>query len=416
MIVYKIYRILTNILTIIIPLYVRNRIKNGKEDNERILERYGQSNLLRNKGKVIWFHAASIGESLSILPLVKHFNNDKSISQILISTGTVTSAKILKKKTNKKIIHQYIPYDVPHYIDKFLSHWKPSIAVFVESEIWPNFIYELKKRNIKSIIINGRMTPNSFKKWSYSNKFSEFLFSHFDACCAQNNDSAFFYKKLGIQNTINTGNLKFAYEPIKPKKNKFDELKAQLKYRKIFLAASTHPGEEEIIKNITINLKKSFKNILTIVVPRHTNRLDYFSSTKGLGLSVRSKNQKINSRTYLYLADTIGELNMFYKLADVIFIGGSLVKHGGQNPIEAAYEGKKIIHGIHIQNFPDVYNILKHLKFTQQVNNERQLEHYIKKALINLSKFNDGINVKKLKREGRTTVQEVAKVINQFIL
>ena len=415
MLPYYIYKLITKFIRPFIALYILIRISKGKEDRTRIAERYGTSDVERKKGKVIWFHAASIGESLSILPLLSKLNSDKSIDQIILTTGTLTSANILKSKLSKKIIHQYIPFDIPSYVNKFLNHWNPSLAVFVESEIWPNFLTELKKRNINSLIVNGRMTIKSFKRWSMLSGLSKRLFSNFSACCTQNSDSAFFYEKLGIKNTINTGNLKFAYKPDEIISDELKKLRSLTKKRKIFLAASTHPGEEEIIKNITLNLKKTVKDLLTIIVPRHVTRKSFFSSSKGLGLSIRSKKQKINDRTYLYLADTIGELNIFYSLANIVFIGGSLVPHGGQNPIEAAYLGKKIYHGKNIDNFIDVYDVLNQLKFTQQVENERQLEHYVKEALAKPKSINKDININRLKKEGDDTVSKVLKVIYQYL-
>tara|TARA_Y100000816_G_scaffold277287_1_gene247300 strand:- start:1905 stop:3149 length:1245 start_codon:yes stop_codon:yes gene_type:complete len=412
---YYIYKLITQLVRPFIFLYILRRVSKGKEDKTRISERYGISNLERKDGKVIWFHAASIGESLSILPLLKKLNSDKSIQQIIITTGTLTSANILKNKLTKKIIHQYIPFDIPVYVNKFLDYWKPSVSVFVESEIWPNFLYELKRRNIHSLIVNGRMTIKSYNRWSFFGQASKGVFSNFAACCTQNSDSTFFYKKLGIKNTIHTGNLKFAYQPGEIITDELKKLKPFTRKRKIFLAASTHPGEEEMIKNITLNLKKSIKNILTIIVPRHVNRESFFSSSKGLGLSIRSKKQSINNRTYLYLADTVGELNMFYSIANIVFIGGSLVPHGGQNPIEAAYLGKKIYHGKNIENFSDVYSVLKQLKFTQLVENERQLEYYVKDVLTKPQSINKDININRLKKEGNATVDKVMEVIYQYL-
>ena len=248
MLPYYSYRLITTLIRPFIVFYILIRILKGKEDRLRVTERYGTSDIKRKDGKVIWFHAASIGESLSILPLLKKLNSDKSIDQIILTTGTLTSANILKDKLSKKIIHQFIPFDVPSYIHKFLNHWNPSLAVFVESEIWPNFLTELKKRNVCSLIVNGRMTIKSFKRWSMLSGSSKNLFSKITACCTQNSDSAFFYEKLGIKNTINTGNLKFAYKPDEIISDELKKLRSLTKKRKIFLAASTHPGEEEIIK------------------------------------------------------------------------------------------------------------------------------------------------------------------------
>ena len=398
-----------------VPIYLGNRLSLKKELKDRINERYGYSRINRKKGKLVWIHAASIGESISILPVVKELEKNKNIKQILVTTGTVTSAKIMDERLKGKAFHQFLPIDIPIFVERFLNHWNPSLSIFVESEIWPNFISALSKRKSKLMILNGRMTVKSFNNWLRFKKTALTLFAKFDLCCAQSSDSAFFYENLGIKNTVYTGNLKFSSEPEKLDNKKLKILKKMFKNRKILLAASTHEGEEEIIANITSSLKKKDKNFLSIIVPRHPNRTEFFSNKQKLKIAYRSKGQDIKTNTNIYIADTVGELNLFYELANFVFVGGSLINHGGQNPIEAAFLGKTIIHGPNTTNFADVYDILNHMKLTSLVKNERQLQMHIedkyKKSNITSSKLAST----RIKKEGKKALQMSMNEINQLI-
>ena len=412
------YKLIGFILMPFIPFIIFRRLSDGKETKGRTNERYGKTQIKNTSNKLVWIHAASVGESLSIIPIVKEMIKDKYFDTILVTTGTTSSSKIIKQKLGNKVIHQFIPFDIVIYAKRFLNYWKPSLAIFVESEIWPNIIYERKKMNIPLIILNGRMTLKTFKRWTLLGSFSKKLFSNFDACCTQNSDSTIFYKKLGIINTEFTGNLKFAHHDIKIDEESYDYLKNSSRDRVIFLAASTHNGEENIIKNISLNISKVHKNLLTIIVPRHPQRKDILAGVKGNKIAVRSKKEKITKNTLFYIADTIGELSLFYKLANVIFVGGSMVNHGGQNPIEAAYYGKTILHGKNIQNFTDVYEILKLMKLTEQVENERQLELFVNRLIDNYKNTNSHQTKKTstaLKKEGNEAVNNSMNVINRVI-
>jgi len=411
----RIYKIVSYLIYPFVPIYLRNRLNSEKELKDRINERYGYSKINRKKGKLVWLHAASIGESISILPIVKELEKNTKIKQILITTGTATSAKIMDERLKGKAFHQFLPIDIPIFVERFLNHWKPSVSIFVESEIWPNFIFALRKRNSKLMILNGRMTVKSFNSWKRFKKTALTLFSNFDLCCTQSNDSTFFYKNLGIKNTIYTGNLKFSSKPEKFDNKKLKILKKMVRNRKILLAASTHEGEEEIIANITSSLKKKDKNFLSIVVPRHPNRTEFFSNKQKLKIAYRSKSQDIKPSTNIYIADTVGELNLFYELANFVFVGGSLVSHGGQNPIEAAFLGKTVIHGPNIINFSDVYDVLNNMKLTSLVENERQLQMYIEE---NYKKSNDAftkLGPSRIKKEGKQALQNSLNAINQLI-
>jgi len=412
------YKLIGYILIPFIPFVIFKRLSSGKEEKGRTNERYGKSLIKNTSEKLIWLHAASVGESLSIIPIVNEILKNKYFDVILITSGTTSSSKIIKQKLGNKVIHQFIPFDISIYAKRFLNHWRPSLAIFVESEIWPNIIFETKNMNIPLVILNGRMTLKTFKRWSLLGGFSKKLFSNFDACCTQNSDSTIFYQKLGIVNTEFTGNLKFANHDTEIDEKEYNDLKYLTKDRTIFLAASTHDGEEDIIKNVSLNISKIKKNLLTIIVPRHPQRNNILFGVKDSKIAVRSKNQKITEKTLFYIADTIGELNLFYNLADVIFVGGSMVDHGGQNPIEAAYFGKTILHGKNIQNFTDVYEILRLMKLTEQVQNERQLELIVNKLIENYKKTKTGETkdvAAALKKEGNEAVNNSMAVINKVI-
>ena len=370
----KIYYVISILLMPLTGIYINRRIKLNKEDTKRFKERYGRSSVQRTEGSLAWLHAASVGESLSILTIINELEKLKSIDQILLTTGTTSAAEIVANKLSSKTVHQYLPLDNPIFNKRFLKHWNPTYAIFVESEIWPNLIMQIKKLEIKLAIVNGRMTLKSYNKWLRFKKSSELIFKSFDLCLTQNKESSLFYKKLGINNTYYTGNLKFSSDKFEVTEDDFNDLKGMFKGRKVFLAASTHLGEEKIISEITNKIRESKKEFITIIVPRHPNRTNLLDQMTNSKVVMRSSNEKVDQATDIYLADTFGELGIFYKLADFIFIGGSFVPHGGQNPIEAAYFCNNIFHGKYIENFSEVYETLNHLLISELVDNPRQLQ------------------------------------------
>ena len=370
----KIYYVISILLMPLTGIYINRRIKLNKEDTKRFKERYGRASVQRIEGSLAWLHAASVGESLSILTIINELEKLKSIDQILLTTGTTSAAEVVANKLSSKTVHQYLPLDNPIFNKRFLKHWNPTYAIFVESEIWPNLIMQIKKLEIKLAIVNGRMTLKSYNKWLRFKKSSELIFKSFDLCLTQNKESSLFYKKLGINNTYYTGNLKFSSDKFEVTEDDFNDLKGMFKGRKVFLAASTHLGEEKIISEITNKIRESKKEFITVIVPRHPNRTKLLDQMTNSKVVMRSSNEKVDQATDIYLADTFGELGIFYKLADFIFIGGSFVPHGGQNPIEAAYFCNNIFHGKYIENFSEVYETLNHLLISESVDNPRQLQ------------------------------------------
>ena len=353
------YRILSYCFLILSPLIIIYRILNKKESIFRFLERYGFKSIKRKNGKLIWFHCSSVGELLSIIPIIEKLETSPKINQILITTTTLSSSKIFKKLKLKKTIHQFFPIDNNLILNNFLEYWKPSIFFLCESEIWPNLILNIHNRKIKLVLINGRMTLRSYNRWKKIKNFSSEIFKKFDICLAQNNETKSRLSTLGAKNIIFLGNLKFSSSS-KIESGLLDKkLKNFFKSKKILITgASTHFNEENfIIKNHLYFLKKKFKNFVSIIIPRHVeraleikNELEKFS----LNAHLHSNKFKVKRDLDVYIVDTYGEANKFYKISNLVFMGGSLINHGGQNPLEPARAGCKIIHGPHIANFKEI--------------------------------------------------------------
>ena len=369
---YLIYNIISIIFLITSPLIVIYRILKGKEDKKRFFERYAISSEKKIKGKLVWFHCSSVGELLSIIPLIEKLELNSKINQILITTTTLSSSKIFTKFKFKKTIHQFFPIDNNLIINKFLNYWKPSCLLLCESEIWPNLIHNTDRKKIKLILLNARLTKKSFGKWRKIKKFSSNLFGKFDKCLVQNLETEGRLKILGANKIKNLGNLKFSTS----KRIKTDLLDKKslnfFKDKKILItAASTHFNEEEFVIKNHLYFQKNYKNIISIVVPRHVERteeicqeLEKFS----LKFHKHSSLKKINKKTDIYIVDTYGELNKFYKISNIVFMGGSLIKHGGQNPLEPAKHGCKIIHGPYVGNFTEIYTKLNKMKISTKFN------------------------------------------------
>ena len=411
----KIYYLISTLFIPFYSIYINRRIKLKKEDQGRFNERFGKPSVERKSGDLIWIHAASVGECLSALPVINEIEKITSVKQILLTSGTTSSALILKGKLSSKTIHQYLPLDVPLFNSRFLKYWKPKSAIFIESEIWPNLINQIKKMGIMLAVINGRMTLKSYNKWLRFKKTSKLIFNNYDLCLTQNKESALFYKRLGINQTFYTGNIKFSSNKLQVNEENYNNLKNTVIGRKVFLAASTHPGEEMIISNLTQKIRHTNREFLCILVPRHPNRSNLTKEILNCKFATRSKNETINDDTDIYLADTFGELGLFYKLADITFIGGSLVPHGGQNPIEAAYFCNNIFHGKHIENFLEVYETLNHLHITELVDNPRQLQVKIMKCYNDLPANEEELK-RKIDIESADIIRDTMQHLNTSIL
>jgi len=357
----KTYRLVTRLAAPVAPLILAWRTRRGKEEADRRPERYGEASVGRPNGFLAWFHAASVGEVNAALPVIEAVARDRPEVRILLTTATVTSARLARERLPKGALHQYVPLDRQVYIRRFLKHWRPDLAVLVESEIWPNLVLETKAQGIPLLLINGRMSTSSFKSWRRRPGLSRPIFGAFDLVLAQNDSLAERFAQLGAPQSRDAGNLKADAPPPPVDAGSRKQLAAALAGRKVWLAASTHPGEDDMIATAHVLMKRKLPDLLTIIVPRHPERGTLIAeqlNAAGLGATLRSEGALPDSGTDVYVADTIGELGLFYAVSPVAFIGGSLVPRGGQNPVEAIKLGACVLTGPNWQNFRDSYTEL----------------------------------------------------------
>ena len=361
-----VYRILINLVLIVSPVILIIRLIKKKEDPLRFKEKLGFFSKKKKDGKLIWFHGASVGELQSIVPILQKLEKDEKITQILVTSNTVSSSNVLKKNNYKKVIHQFFPIDSNFLIKKFINYWKPSKALFIDSEIWPNTIFNLYEKKIPIILVNGRITNRTFKRWKKISNFSKKIFGCFKLSLSSSKQSFNYLKKLNFKNVKYIGNLKYSqaeHESL----NIDQKLSKFLLSRKVWCASSTHNSEELFIGQTHKILKKRVKKILTIIIPRHVDRCaEIKKNLERLNLKVHLDEPKknINFNTDIYLVNSYGKTKSFYKNCKNVFLGGSLIKHGGQNPLEAARYGCSIIHGPHVYNFKEIYNYLKRSKIS----------------------------------------------------
>ena len=412
---FFLYQLLISILLIFSPLIISFRILKGKEDKKRFKEKFGFPSKKRVIGNLIWFHGSSVGELLSILPLIHVLEKNQSIKQILITSSTLSSAEIFKRFKFKKTVHQFFPIDSILYSYKFLNYWKPTIAIFVESEIWPSIFGVLAKKNTPLLLLNARITKKTFNKWNYIKSFSNSVFKNISKAYPQNNETLNYLKKLNVSKIKKIGNLKFVNNDTDKFANLNKALLKNFKNRKIWCASSTHSGEEIICSRVHLNLKKKYKNLLTIIIPRHVNRVNKIvKEINDLKLNVvlHSSNPKKLKNSDIYLVDTYGETKKFYNSSDVVFMGKSLVGKGGQNPLEPARHGAVVLHGPNIDNFSDIYKLLDKLKITHRINGATGLSKLVSKLII---KPNNKKNYLKIEKIGKKILNETKDEINSLL-
>lgn len=352
------YRGLTRVLSPLAPVLLGRRANQGKEDPGRQAERLGSAKPQRPHGPLAWIHAASVGELIAVLPLIDRLGDARPDLTFLVTTGTVTSAQLAAARLGPRAIHQYVPIDAPQAVRRFLDHWRPSIAIFTESEIWPNLIIMASEQNIPLTLVNARMSSRSSRRWRRRSRIAKQLFGRFDLVLAQNAALARNFSQLGAPLSVDAGNLKIDAPAPPVDAMELARLRRLIGERPILVAASTHDGEERIIADAHIRLREKLPGLLTIIAPRHPERgalLGASFAAAGLNVALRSANAEPSSQTDLYLADTIGELGLFYSLGRVVFLGGSLVDRGGQNPIEAIRLGCAVLSGPSRDNFADIY-------------------------------------------------------------
>jgi 3-deoxy-D-manno-octulosonic-acid transferase len=376
------YRFFTYLFYPFAPIYLYFRKIRKKEDSISYREKLSKIEISREEGFLIWFHVASVGEAMSILPLIESCMEEKKINKILLTSITLSSGKILKKRFNQnaKVIHQFLPLDISVWTSKFLEHWKPNLSIFIDSEIWPNLISQISEKKIPLLLINARITKKSFKRWKLIISFAKKIFEKFDLCIVSNKESENFLKILGAKNIKNYGNLKFSNIKNDLNKKLDSDFFNKIKNRKIWCAASTHPTEEILCARSHLKIKESYNNILTIIIPRHIDRIEKIRkelSNLNLKIVLYSKLDQIDINTDILLIDTYGEASIFYNISKYVFVGKSTIKSlimdSGQNPIEPARLGCKIFHGPNVSNFVEIYEYLRTLGVTKQVNNSNEL-------------------------------------------
>jgi 3-deoxy-D-manno-octulosonic-acid transferase len=348
------YRSATTALSPVAKLMLRQRAVRGKEDRARLQERLGFASARRPNGTLIWIHGASVGESLAALPLLDALLKDGR--HALVTSGTVTSAQLMAERLPPNAIHQFAPIDTPSAVARFLDHWKPDVGLFVDSDLWPNLILGAKARGVKLGLVNARMSARSADGWRYAPATAATLLRAFDACLAIDEEVAARFRALGAEDVRVTGSLKADAPPLPADPAKLDVLKMAIGERPVFLAASTHPGEDETLLPAHDAIRQTHPDLLTIIVPRHPDRGAEVAMLCGTRAVRRRSDNALPARdTAIYVADTMGELGLFYRLAPFAFMGGSLIQHGGQNPLEPARLHCAVIAGPHTSNFVEAY-------------------------------------------------------------
>ena len=411
---YFFYNILTNIAIIISPIIIIYRIVKGKEDVKRVGEKFCIYSKKKSNKKV-WIHAASVGELMSVVPVIRKLENNKKIKSILLSTSTTSSAKIFNKLKLKKTSHIYFPLDNNFLVKRFINYWQPELAIFIDSEIWPNMFRNLHIRDIPIIIMNARITKRSFNKWQIFPNFAKQVFGKITLALPQNLETLKYLKLLKVRDIKTAGNLKYYGQ-----KDNHDSSKKLLKNKfkdfKVWCAASTHFNEEILIGNLHKKLKKKQRKLITIIIPRHVSRTNEIKETLNkieLNCILHSSNEKIKKNTDIYLVDSYGETSKFYNLTNISFVGGSIIKHGGQNPLEPARLGNYIISGPNVKNFKEIYAFLNKLKMSSITSDILKMENLILKRLNNKT---PNKNIKKIIKIGNDVLEKNLFYINKYLI
>ena len=396
------YRLATTMLGPFAPALLNWRRRRGKEDPRRMAERMGYASLARPKGPLAWLHGASVGEGIALLPLVERLVTRGF--HVLVTTGTVTSAAILADRLPAGAQHQYIPLDIPGFLARFLDHWRPDLALVAESEIWPNMLRMVHERGVPLALVNARLSPRSFARWGKAPKVIGSLLSRLDLCLAQTRDDALRLQQLGAPRVEVSGNLKYDVPAPPFSQSALAEMVAAVGARPVWFAASTHQGEEAIILGVHQRLREDFPDLLTIVAPRHARRGPQIAEVAAgfrIPAALRSLGDRITPATEFYVADTMGEMGLFYRLTSIVLVGKSLGEaRGGQNPIEPAKLGATVLHGPNIGNFEQVYRELADAQGAMEVADEEALAQALHRY------FSDPAL---LRRSGRTTQEAVAR-------
>ena len=419
------YRLITILLYPIFILIIFFRKLKKKEHPEKYKEKLFINHFKINRNenkKLLWFHAASVGEVNSIIPIIKELNNENSNLDFLITTVTLSSSIVIKEKIKKfnNVQHRFFPLDVNYLISSFLDQWKPNVIFLVDSEVWPNLIFSAKQNRIPIALINARISYKTFKKWNFFPEFSKNLFGCFDLCLTSNIETKNFLTELNVKNVFHMGNIKLIN---KIDLNSINNINHEiLNKKKFWFAASTHKGEDNFCLNVHQDLKKKFKSIITIIAPRHIDRvasIERLCDKRKLSCQILDHNHKISPDKEIIIINSFGVLNKFFKYAKSVFVGKSLLNKfknsGGQNPIEAAALGCKIYHGPYVYNFQEIYNLFEENRISKQVNTKEELVKNLIHDLDGAENSNKTNNVF-LNSLGQEILEKTMTKVNNFIL
>jgi 3-deoxy-D-manno-octulosonic-acid transferase len=387
-------------------LYWRQR--KGLEERTRLGERRGYPSRQRPRGNLAWVHGASVGETLSLIPVIERLTQ-RGLS-VLVTSGTKTSAGLVSRRLPPGAFHQFVPLDVPRYVRRFLEHWSPDLALVAESEIWPNIVVELDKRSIPLILVNGRMSDRSFERWRKLPRIIGSLLERFALCIAQTTEDAERLARLGAPRVVMAGNLKFDASPPPADPRMVANLSGMIAGRPVWLAASTHPGEESAIVAVHRALMQRHPHLLTIIAPRHPHRgadVAAIVENGGLRAGRRSLGMHPDRATDVYVADTIGEMGLLYRLSPIVLMGGTLVPIGGHNPIEPAKLGAAILHGPHVHSAKEIYAALDEAHASFEVLDSNALARALNQLL------GDASLARKMARAGSETVQALGGAVDR---
>lgn len=402
--------------------YLRRRASRGREDPARAGERRGRASLPRGTAPLVWFHAASVGESLALLSIIERLLKDYPAAQALVTTGTVTSAKLMAERLPQRAFHQYMPVDHPAWVKSFLDHWKPEAVVWSESELWPNILGEVKRRNIPAVLLNARMSESSFRQWQWAKGMARGVLDTFQLCLGQNEAEAKRLTALGARDVRVSSNLKYAAAPLPVQLDKLNALQAAIGARKLLLFASTHPGEEQVALDTHAALKDKTTGLLTVIVPRHPQRgAEAVTLAQKAGFTVAQRSTTNAAQLHgalpdasheIYIADTLGELGLFFRLCKTVVMGGSFAPIGGHNPIEPAQAACAIIYGPHMHNFITINEDFLKAGAAVQVEDEAALHEKCAEALQSPQKFIAMAEAaQKLTQEKAHVVDEIAALL-----
>lgn len=409
---YKAYRAITRMLSCALPWYLNKRVEKGKEDPERLQERYGKTDKPRPEGKLIWVHGASVGETLSLQSLIERMLQQFPDAHVLVTSGTVTSARLMAERLPERAFHQFIPLDHPDYVSAFLDHWKPDVVLWAESDLWPNMLMEMRNRNLPAALINGRMSKKSVAKWSKMSSFARNILSSFQMCLVQNEYEAEHFIQIGAQNVNPVGNLKYSAEPLTCNEEQRELLMEALEGRPHWFYASTHPGEEELALRMHQRLKKKFPTLVTIIAPRHPERRDEITELcidADLKFTQRSKGEMPGESDDIHLVDTMGDMGLYFRVISLVCIGGSFIPHGGHNPIEPGRLECQILYGPHMHNFVTICEDFETASAARRMNDEEELYEEIYHLFMN------PVEGQKLADTARRFTESKAHVIDEIL-